>query len=240
MNAPYLKSTGAPLGLVPICPARSVKSTPPIASPMGGMMTSATREFTILPKAPPITTPTARSTTLPFIANSLNSDAIPICVSPRDQLNPAACLGRCLLLPLGLRRIVIARRCRFFLGRFLLRRRILIGPLGTLALGGRVFRARGRLHDSRAVHELHERHRRRITGPRHHAQDAGVAARAGTEARTQVGEQLVHDGAVAQPRKRQAAVRVAVGLAERDQRLDHAPQLLRLGDGGANRLVPQQ
>jgi len=32
-----------------------------------------TKEVTILPKAPPIITPTAISTTLPFIANSLNS-----------------------------------------------------------------------------------------------------------------------------------------------------------------------
>src|SRR5258705_4233914 len=39
------------------------------------MITSPTSEATILPKAPPITTPTARSTTLPFIANSLNSEA---------------------------------------------------------------------------------------------------------------------------------------------------------------------
>ena len=40
---------------------------------MGGMMTSATRLFTILPNAPPMTTPTAMSMTFPLIANSLNS-----------------------------------------------------------------------------------------------------------------------------------------------------------------------
>src|SRR3981081_1733218 len=39
------------------------------------MMTSATTELTILPNAAPITTPTARSMTLPFMANSLNSEA---------------------------------------------------------------------------------------------------------------------------------------------------------------------
>ena len=39
------------------------------------MITSPTMEATILPNAPPITTPTARSMTLPFIANSLNSEA---------------------------------------------------------------------------------------------------------------------------------------------------------------------
>src|SRR3569833_2987427 len=42
-------------------------------APMMGMMTSPTSELTIAPKAAPIKTPTARSTTLPFIANSLNS-----------------------------------------------------------------------------------------------------------------------------------------------------------------------
>ena len=39
-------------------------------------MTSPTSEETILPKAAPMITPTARSTTLPFMANSLNSDAM--------------------------------------------------------------------------------------------------------------------------------------------------------------------
>ena len=38
-----------------------------------GMMRSPTTESTILPKAPPMITPTARSMTFPFIANSLNS-----------------------------------------------------------------------------------------------------------------------------------------------------------------------
>src|SRR5436190_23973863 len=52
---------------------RSLKLTPPMILPMGGMRMSLTMEVTILPKAPPIITPTARSTTLPFRANSLNS-----------------------------------------------------------------------------------------------------------------------------------------------------------------------
>src|SRR5947208_8433912 len=42
-------------------------------APMIGMMTSPTSEVTMPPKAAPMMTPTARSTTLPFIANSLNS-----------------------------------------------------------------------------------------------------------------------------------------------------------------------
>src|SRR5213079_3067585 len=40
---------------------------------MIGMITSPTSEVTMPPKAAPMMTPTARSTTLPFIANSLNS-----------------------------------------------------------------------------------------------------------------------------------------------------------------------
>src|ERR1700712_1464966 len=45
-------------------------------APMIGMMTSPTSEVTIAPKAAPMMTPTARSTTLPFIANSRNSFSI--------------------------------------------------------------------------------------------------------------------------------------------------------------------
>jgi hypothetical protein len=40
---------------------------------MKGMIRSPTTESTILPKAPPMITPTARSMTLPLMANSLNS-----------------------------------------------------------------------------------------------------------------------------------------------------------------------
>ena len=40
---------------------------------MGGMRISDTRELTTLPKAVPTMTPTAKSTTLPFKANFLNS-----------------------------------------------------------------------------------------------------------------------------------------------------------------------
>src|SRR5438067_2603573 len=46
---------------------------PPISAPIIGMMRSATSEDTIFPKAVPMITPTARSTTLPLIANSRNS-----------------------------------------------------------------------------------------------------------------------------------------------------------------------
>jgi hypothetical protein len=42
---------------------------------MTGMMMSATNDSTIFPNAAPMITPTARSTTLPLTANSLNSEA---------------------------------------------------------------------------------------------------------------------------------------------------------------------
>ena len=54
----------------------SEKSTLPSSRPIGGMMTSLTRDATILPKATPMMMPTARSMTLPRMANSLNSLSI--------------------------------------------------------------------------------------------------------------------------------------------------------------------
>src|SRR5262249_42556306 len=45
---------------------------------MMGMITSPTSELTMAPKAAPMMTPTARSTTLPFIANSRNSFSIAV------------------------------------------------------------------------------------------------------------------------------------------------------------------
>src|ERR1700694_5615396 len=48
-------------------------STWPNSAPIGGMITSSTSEDTIFPKAAPTITPTAKSTTLPRMANSLNS-----------------------------------------------------------------------------------------------------------------------------------------------------------------------
>src|SRR5512145_902320 len=53
--------------------AKLLKSMPPVSMPMGGMRMSFTSELTILPKAVPMITPTARSMTLPRMANSLNS-----------------------------------------------------------------------------------------------------------------------------------------------------------------------
>jgi hypothetical protein len=75
MNAPYLIRTSLPVGSFPNPIARSEKLKPPINLPSVGMNMSPTREETIFPNAAPMITPTARSTTLPFIANSLNSEA---------------------------------------------------------------------------------------------------------------------------------------------------------------------
>src|SRR5690242_14996490 len=57
---------------------------------MSGITISATSELTIPPNAAPMITPTARSTTLPRIANFLNSSSIgpsPQTRSPHDQCN---------------------------------------------------------------------------------------------------------------------------------------------------------
>jgi len=47
------------------------KSGLPKSMPRNGVMTSATSELTIPPNAPPMMTPTARSTTLPRAMKSL-------------------------------------------------------------------------------------------------------------------------------------------------------------------------
>ena len=56
----------------------NISATREVKRPTTGMITSFTSESTILPNAPPMITPTARSTTLPFTANSRNSDIMPM------------------------------------------------------------------------------------------------------------------------------------------------------------------
>jgi PPM family protein phosphatase len=74
MNTPYLIATaGESPDASLIMRARLEKSTLPNSTPMGGITTSATNDETILPNAAPMMMPTAMSTTLPFIAKSLNS-----------------------------------------------------------------------------------------------------------------------------------------------------------------------
>jgi hypothetical protein len=66
-NIPYLIVES------PITSDRLEKSTLPSSNPIVGISTSLTSELTILPNAAPMITPTARSITFPFIANSRNS-----------------------------------------------------------------------------------------------------------------------------------------------------------------------
>ena len=54
-----------------------VKSYPPINTPIKGIIISFTSEDTIVLKAPPITTPTAKSITLPLLIKVLNSSNSP-------------------------------------------------------------------------------------------------------------------------------------------------------------------
>src|SRR5690606_19892101 len=92
--------------------AMSEKSTPPSSRPIGGMITLSTSEVTILPNAAPMTTPTARSTTLPRIANSLNSVIMPIVVScfrGRAVVRPSALCVGCAYLATQFEQIVQAR-----------------------------------------------------------------------------------------------------------------------------------
>ena len=66
-NSPYLIS--AFLKVI----FKLLKSIPPITTPITGINRSSTTEDTILLKALPITTPTAKSITFPLSINSLNS-----------------------------------------------------------------------------------------------------------------------------------------------------------------------
>src|ERR1044071_9358285 len=69
LAAARLSTLGSPLSTR----KKLEKSTPPSARPIGGMITSLTRELTIVVKDAPMMTPIARSTTLPRTANFLNS-----------------------------------------------------------------------------------------------------------------------------------------------------------------------
>src|SRR5690606_28025788 len=88
--------------------------------------------------------------------------------------------------------------------------------------------------------ELDERHRRRIAAPVAHLQNAEIPARPLPEPRPELGEQPPDRGLVTQPIERETAAARPVLLRERDQRLDDAPQLLRLRQRRAYRLVLQQ
>jgi hypothetical protein len=55
---------------------RSLKSTPPRARPIGGMMTSSTSDVTTVPSAAPMMTPIASASALVLNRNSRNSVSI--------------------------------------------------------------------------------------------------------------------------------------------------------------------
>src|SRR6187401_3581475 len=63
------------------------KSSPPVSKPIGGIRMSFTRDVTMLPKAAPMMTPTARSMALPLTANSLNSFHMSFTESGDDDID---------------------------------------------------------------------------------------------------------------------------------------------------------
>src|SRR6476659_917831 len=72
---------------------QSVALTPPVSMATTGMTMPSTSAVTILPKAPPITTPTARSTTLPRAMKALNSRSMPMLDFPVDAVAPPESLA---------------------------------------------------------------------------------------------------------------------------------------------------
>src|SRR6185437_7157713 len=94
--------------------------------------------------------------------------------------------------------------------------------------------------DLRTAHQLDVGHGRVVAGTEAALEDAQVATGTLAVARTQFDEQLADRFLVAQARESQAAVGNAIGLGERDQRLGHAAQFLRLGQGGTDQLVLEQ
>jgi len=75
----------------------------------------------------------------------------------------------------------------------------------------------------------HNRHRRRITGARPRFQNAQVTTGALLEAWTNFREQLADNFLVTQTIKRQTAIRDAVLLRKRNQRLDDTAQFFCFG-----------
>src|SRR5471032_866261 len=86
--------------------------------------------------------------------------------------------------------------------------------------------------DLRATDQLDIRHRRIVAGTETALEDTQVTAGTLAVTRAQLDEQLADRFLVTQARERKAAIGNTVGLRERDQRLRHAAQFLRLGQGG--------
>ena len=102
------------------------------------------------------------------------------------------------------------------------------------------FVARGRHLGVGAIQQRHQRERRVVALAQAGLEDAQVPAVALGVAGPEVVEELRDDAAVAQPIEGEAAIGERGVLAERDHRLGDAAQLLRLGQRGADLLVPQQ
>src|SRR5690606_17915541 len=85
-----------------------------------------------------------------------------------------------------------------------------------------------------------QRHRGVVTLAEAELEDAQVAAVARLVARAELVEELHHHVAVAQAVEREAPVGEGRGLAERDDGLGHAAQLLRLRQRGADGLVLEE
>ena len=91
-KVPYRTATSVDASITPSAPATAclrtifqlLKSMPPVRTEMRGMITSFTREVEILPKAPPMMTPTAMSMTLPRAMKVLNSPRKPFAFSGAD------------------------------------------------------------------------------------------------------------------------------------------------------------
>src|SRR4051812_13709921 len=137
------RASGVLAGGVPSTMNRLEKSSLPNTMPTIGMIRSLTRESTILPKAPPMITPTARSITLPFTANSRNSLIIDIVFSPHE---PATAIAAVLIFC-----FVRLERLPASAGP----RRYGLGPVHTMALD-RGFAALAGANPHDLLHRRHE------------------------------------------------------------------------------------
>src|SRR6267142_1394684 len=96
------------------------------------------------------------------------------------------------------------------------------------------------LRGLRPIEKLDQRHRRIVALPESVLEDTQVPSVSLRVARAELGKELGHYAAVAQPVESEAPVGEARLLAEREDGLDDAPQLLRLGERGVYDLVPQK
>src|SRR5882672_10645672 len=96
------------------------------------------------------------------------------------------------------------------------------------------------LRGLRPIEKLDQRHRRIVALPESVLEDTQVPSVSLRVARAELGEELGHYAAVAQPVESEAPVGERRLLAEREDGLDDAPQLLRLGERGVYDLVPQE